>query len=123
MARPEPIVDYYGTAITVVGEIGCSVGFMVDLEREKDGRGVRRVAECEVTARYRETLGTVARFEDKAKAEGFDSCEAFVEAWTKINGSFDPREVVDVVIFKLVGGPHGNGPCNCAECLPEATCA
>jgi hypothetical protein len=34
MKRPEPIIDYYGTAITVEGEIGCSVGFMVDLERD-----------------------------------------------------------------------------------------
>lgn len=34
MSDPAPIIDYYGTAITVQGEVGCSVGFVVDLERD-----------------------------------------------------------------------------------------
>lgn len=85
------------------------------------GRGVRRVAECEVTARYRQTLLAVGPRD--ARAEGFDDLLAFQEAWRKINGGLDVREVVDVVEFKLVGGPHGNGPCNCADCLLAATCA
>jgi len=85
-------------------------------------RGVPRVAECEVTARYRQVLGTVdAR---NAAAEGFKSQLAFRDAWTKINGSFHLRETVDVVEFKLIG-PDCMGCDGCGWCEGSAawTCA
>jgi hypothetical protein len=71
------------------------------------GRGVPRVAECEVTARYREALGLVGAFE--AREGGFRSLLAFRDTWAKINGSFDLQMAVHVIEFRVVGDP-------CAEC-------
>jgi hypothetical protein len=89
------------------------------------GRGVPRVAECEVTARYRATISAV--FTHDYKAEGFASRLALQDAWARLHPGFDPREVVDVVGFKLVGpdcmGCDGCGWCEgspawkCTDCF------
>lgn len=95
------------------------------------GRGVERVAECEVTARFRSTIQ--AEITHAFKAEGFATPLIFAAVWGKIHPAFDPREVVDVVRFKLVGpdcqecdgagggvdwnGEEGSGPWTCDACF------
>lgn len=64
------------------------------------GRGKKRVASAEVTCVYPQALKLMA--DEDARKEGFDSLDAFKEAWRQINGTFDPREYVWVVEFGLV---------------------
>jgi hypothetical protein len=63
------------------------------------GRGVRRVAECSITAVYKQPLGEIT--EGQAKAEGFEDRYAFWSAWNDINGAFDDQEVW-VIEFVLI---------------------
>jgi uncharacterized protein YhfF len=65
------------------------------------GRGVKRIAEAEVTRRSMQALGVVTP--EQARQEGFRSVLAFRDAWAKINGSFHPTDLVHVIEFKLVG--------------------
>ncbi len=64
------------------------------------GRGVPRIAECEVTGRGLSALGSMT--EETARAEGFPDLEAFQETWLKINGNVKPSTPVHVVEFVLV---------------------
>jgi uncharacterized protein YhfF len=70
------------------------------------GRGVKRVAECAITAIYKAPLGQMT--EADAQAEGFEDRYAFWTTWNDINGAFDDQEVW-VIEFKLTGA-------ECAEC-------
>jgi hypothetical protein len=71
------------------------------------GRGVTRVAECEVIDRRLQAL--VDLTDAEAQAEGFAHRQAFFEAWRQINRGSDAAERVHVVKFKLVGP-------NCPAC-------
>lgn len=67
------------------------------------GRGVLRVAECAVTAIYKQAL---MRPRD-AELEGFeflygDGVGSFHEAWAAINGEVDSEQEVCVVEFVLI---------------------
>lgn len=85
------------------------------------GRGVLRVAECEVTARYLATIAAV--FTHDYKAEGFASRLALQDVWARMHPGFDPREVVDVVGFKLHGSDcMGCDGCGWCEGSPALTC-
>lgn len=65
------------------------------------GRGVARVAECEVVERRLQAL--VDLTDAEAQAEGFAHRQAFFETWRKINPHTDAVQRVHVVTFKLVG--------------------
>lgn len=89
------------------------------------GRGVTRVAECEVTGRDIRLLGEVTTTD--ARREGFASVPEFREAWKSINGSDRSTERIHVIEFKLVGpicmGCDGCGWCegspafDCPDCF------
>jgi len=70
------------------------------------GRGVKRVAECEVTAVYKQPLGQMTEYD--ARAEGFTDRYSFWVVWNDLHGAFDDQEVW-VVEFKLTGA-------RCGEC-------
>lgn len=73
------------------------------------GRGVKRVAECEVTGRSMATLGEMTV--EEARAEGFPltAKAGFVSGWVAIHGSWSADTRVHVVEFKRIGP-------DCAEC-------
>ena len=52
-----------------------------------------------ITRRFRERLGDIS--EADAKKEGYGSIANFKKAWLKINGSWDPEEIVTAYEFKL----------------------
>lgn len=66
------------------------------------GRGAHGIAKAVVTKRAVEHLCAVTPAD--ARKEGFATREEFVETWTKINGSFDPDELVHVIEFEIVPG-------------------
>ena len=68
---------------------GYSVGQVVAV---CPGRGKHRIGEAVVTSVDRMALGLVD--DREARREGFENRAAFVEAWTAINGSYDPEAVV-----------------------------
>lgn len=85
------------------------------------GRGVPRVAECEVVERRLQALDDLTDAE--AQAEGFTHRAAFFEAWRKINRGTDAAERVHVVTFKLVGSDcMGCNGCGWCEGSPAFTC-
>ena len=85
------------------------------------GRGLLRVGECEVTARYWQLLGSVDSA--IAKQEGFALMVDFRAGWREINGTYDGEEEVEVVEFKL-HGPDCMGCDGCGWCegSPAFTC-
>lgn len=87
------------------------------------GRGVERVAECEVTGRSMATLGEM--IVDQGRAEGFPltAKAGFIAAWYRINGSWSADTRVHVVEFKLVGSDcMGCDGCGWCEGSPAFTC-
>jgi hypothetical protein len=48
---------------------------------------------------YQQRLGDIT--ETEAKAEGFNTIEEFKQAWTQINGSWQPETTVTVYEFQL----------------------
>ena len=59
-----------------------------------------------ITRRYRERLGDITPAE--IRKEGYNSLEEFKQAWTDINGYWDPDKIVTVYEFKLLSpdAPH-----------------
>ncbi len=53
-----------------------------------------------ITRKYRQPLCCIS--EKEAKKEGFSSIDEFRQAWLKINGSYNPDQVVTVYEFELV---------------------
>jgi len=49
---------------------------------------------------WQEQLGRISK--ESVMAEGYDSLEAFKEIWVKINGNWDPDDIVWVVKFSVV---------------------
>jgi len=60
-------------------------------------------ADCyiRITDRYEEPLGAIDT--EDARKEGGYSVGDFREAWTEINGDWNPEQVIDVVEFTYVG--------------------
>jgi hypothetical protein len=65
------------------------------------GRGVDGIAQAVVTGRWIEPLCAITPA--GARAEGFPTRDAFVDAFRAINGYWDPDARVHVVEFKLTG--------------------
>lgn len=80
-------------------EVSCS------LEPGRDyavcpGRGKNAIGRVRVTGLRQITLGRLS--DEEAQREGFTHRQAFEEAWTAINGSYDPGALVWRVKFKVV---------------------
>lgn len=60
----------------------------------------RALGYIKVTGVKEQLLGTVT--EAEARAEGYDSLEAFQEAWGQRYGAFDPAEDVWRIEFKMI---------------------
>lgn len=56
------------------------------------GRGKSALGRVTVRSKYRERLGHLSDHE--ARLEGFPSAQAFEDAFTAINGSYDPDAIV-----------------------------
>jgi hypothetical protein len=63
------------------------------------GRGQPAAGRVLATGYRVEALGAID--EASAKAEGFDSRQAFIKAWTAAHGRFDPGQLVHVYSFEL----------------------
>ena len=85
------------------------------------GRGVGRVAECEVTAVFAQAPSAVSK--RQAKTEGFKSGREFLDGFRQINRGVDLSEKVWVVEFTL-DGPYCRGCDGCGWCegSPAWTC-
>jgi len=57
-----------------------------------------------ITKIYSQKLGDVTP--EEAEKEGFRSVEQFTRAWTRINGDWNPDEIVTVYEFILDGEPR-----------------
>ena len=57
-----------------------------------------------ITRRFQQQLGDIS-LEDVHK-EGFKTLNEFKVVWTKINGDWNPNEVVTVYEFKLINRRH-----------------
>lgn len=69
--------------------------YSVQAHRSKD-----TVASIKITSVREEPLGAVN--EEEARAEGFDSLDAFKASWSKRFGPFDPTQDVRRVEFRLI---------------------
>jgi uncharacterized protein YhfF len=63
------------------------------------GRGKNAIGRVRIVAVMSEPLGHL--IEREAVAEGFDDVEDFIEAWTEINGRYDPDAIVWRVSFEV----------------------
>ena len=60
-----------------------------------------------ITKVYRQRLGDITP--EEAMKEGGYTVREFIEVWIRINGSWDPDEVVWIYEFKVIETPRLNG--------------
>ena len=72
------------------------VGKVYELKRHwLDKSGVKVL----IVRRYRQQLGRIS--DEDAVKEGYTTVDEFKQAWTEINGSWEPYEIVWVYEFRL----------------------
>jgi len=108
----EPILDRRKTETRRLGKRRWREGAIHQCRTKLFGKPFARVRILEVR---RKPLGALN--DDDARAEGYESREAYREAWERIYGNWDSQELVWVVRFELVSTclhrPGTSGPAGC----------